>query len=95
MLGQPRAESYIVFFIPASPHPHQVTSQPVVAPPKVPPLAGHLFFGPGAKVLPAPIMSSKVTSSGGEVETYDVTVTLKPAPAPQPSAPSKQKGDSL
>jgi hypothetical protein len=37
-------------------------------------------------------MSSKVTSSGGEVETYDVSITLKPAPAPQPSAPSIQKG---
>ena len=41
----------------------------------------------------------KVTSSGGEVETYDVTITLKPAPPPAamptPSPPSKQKGDSL
>jgi len=35
----------------------------------------------------------KVTSSGGEVETYDVTITLKPAPAPNP--PSNPKGDSL
>ena len=81
MLGQPRAELYILFPIPASPHLHQLTSQPVIAPPKVPPLAGHLFFGPGAKVLPAPIMSSKVTSSGGEVEAYDATIALKPAPA--------------
>jgi hypothetical protein len=37
----------------------------------------------------------KVTSSGGEVETYDVTITLKPGPTPTPSPPSKQKGDSL
>jgi hypothetical protein len=37
----------------------------------------------------------KVTSSGGEVEAYDVTITLKPAPPPTPSPPSKQKGDSL
>jgi len=39
----------------------------------------------------------KVTSSGGEVEAYDVTITLKPGPppAPAPSPPSKQKGDSL
>ncbi|MGD1212854.1 MAG: hypothetical protein ABR973_16055 [Candidatus Acidiferrales bacterium] len=37
----------------------------------------------------------KVTSSGGEVEVYDVTITLKPAPTPAPSPPSKQKGDSL
>ena len=39
----------------------------------------------------------KVTSSGGEVEVYDVTITVKPgpAPAPAPSPPSKQKGDSL
>jgi len=39
----------------------------------------------------------KVTSAGGEVETFDVTITLKPGPppAPTPSPPSKQKGDSL
>jgi hypothetical protein len=37
----------------------------------------------------------KVTSSGGEVETFDVTITLKPGPPPTPSPPSKQKGDSL
>jgi len=39
----------------------------------------------------------KVTSSGGEVETYDVTITLKPAPppAPTPKPPSSQKGNSL
>ena len=38
----------------------------------------------------------KVTSSGGEVEVYDVTVTVKPAaPAPPASPPSKQKGNSL
>jgi hypothetical protein len=39
----------------------------------------------------------KVTSSGGEVETYDVTITLKPAPppAPTPNPPSSQKGNSL
>ena len=35
----------------------------------------------------------KVTSSGGEVEVYDVTITLKPAPPASP--PSKQKGNSL
>jgi hypothetical protein len=39
----------------------------------------------------------KVTSSGGEVETYDVTITLKSGPpqAPAPSPPSRPKGDSL
>jgi len=36
----------------------------------------------------------KVTSSTGEAEVYDVTITLKPAPSPA-SPPSKQKGDSL
>jgi hypothetical protein len=35
----------------------------------------------------------KVTSAAGEVETYDVTITLKPATAP--STPSTGKGDSL
>ncbi len=35
----------------------------------------------------------KVTSYSGEVETYDVTITLKPATAPSP--PSTGKGDSL
>ena len=35
----------------------------------------------------------KVTTSNGEVETYDVTITLKPGPTPSP--PSKQKGNSL
>ena len=37
----------------------------------------------------------KVTSFNGEVETFDVTVTVKPAPTPAPGAPSGQKGDSL
>ena len=37
----------------------------------------------------------KVTSSGGEVEVYDVTINVKPAPAPAPSPPSSQKGNSL
>ncbi len=39
----------------------------------------------------------KVTSSNGEIEVYDVTITLKPAApaAPMPSPPSKPKGDSL
>ena len=37
----------------------------------------------------------KVTSAGGEVEVYDVTVTLKPAPAPTPSPPRSQKDNSL
>ena len=39
----------------------------------------------------------KVTSANDEVETYDVTIALKPAPAPAPppSPPSKQKGNSL
>ncbi len=38
----------------------------------------------------------KVTSSNGEIEVYDITITLKPAPPPSPqSPPSKQKGDSL
>jgi len=35
----------------------------------------------------------KVTSASGEVETYDVTITVKPAPPP--SAPSGEKGNSL
>jgi len=35
----------------------------------------------------------KVTSSNGEVETFDVTITVKPAPAPSP--PGGQKGNSL
>jgi len=35
----------------------------------------------------------KVTSASGEVETYDVTVTVKPPPAPSP--PSGEKGNSL
>jgi hypothetical protein len=39
----------------------------------------------------------KVTSASGEIEVYDVTITVKPAsaPAPPPSPPSRQKGDSL
>ena len=35
----------------------------------------------------------KVTSSNGEVETYDVTITLKPAPLPSP--PISHKDNSL
>jgi hypothetical protein len=35
----------------------------------------------------------KVTSASGEVETYDVTITVKPAPAPSP--PSGGKENSL
>ena len=37
----------------------------------------------------------KVTSAAGEIEVYDVTITLKPAPTPAPSQPSRPKGDSL
>jgi hypothetical protein len=35
----------------------------------------------------------KVASAGGEVETYDVTIAVKPAPAPSP--PSGEKANSL
>lgn len=35
----------------------------------------------------------KVTSANGEVETFDVTITVKPAPPP--SAPNGEKGNSL
>jgi hypothetical protein len=35
----------------------------------------------------------KVTGANGEVETYDVTITVKPAPAPSP--PGGEKGNSL
>ena len=37
----------------------------------------------------------KVTSASGEIEVYDVTIALKPAPPSHPSAPRSQKGDSL
>lgn len=35
----------------------------------------------------------KVTSADGEVETFDVTITVKPGPPP--SSPSSEKGNSL
>lgn len=37
----------------------------------------------------------KVTSAAGEVETFDVTITLKPGPPPAPSPPRSQKDNSL
>jgi len=35
----------------------------------------------------------RVTSANGEVETFDVTITVKPGPPPSP--PSGEKGNSL
>ena len=37
----------------------------------------------------------KVTGANSEVETYDVTITLKPAPPSPASPPSGKKGESL
>ncbi len=37
----------------------------------------------------------KVTSSNGEVETFDVTITLKAGPPASPSPPRSQKDNSL